>query len=153
MAWQTVVDVVMHRGQTRHIFLSGTDGDNPVDLGEGQAPLFWRGGAELLFVRFDEATNAVAIVHHAIKTNSDSIQRTRGDVHPLDNSYDLTVGPDGSALILSTGTGRYGTAECHRLNPDGEWIFFDGNLHAWGGWSAGKLIYATDGRDLRSAGG
>jgi len=39
------------------------------------------------------------------------------------------------------------------LNPDGEWAFIDGNLHSWGGWVRGQLIYATDGRDLRPLAG
>jgi hypothetical protein len=36
------------------------------------------------------------------------------------------------------------------MTAGGEWSIVDENLHSWGGWSPdGRLIYATDGRDLR----
>ena len=63
---------------------------------------------------------------------------------------DLTVSPDGSTIVLSTSSGRYGSAVYWRLDSAGEWALVEDNLHVWGGWSRnGWLIYATDGRDLR----
>jgi hypothetical protein len=149
MAWQTAVDTISNPDQKRHILLSDIDGSNSVDLGEGTAPFFMLDGTQLLFARSNKATDQVDIVHYKIKSRVQEVQPTGGIQMPT-QEYDLTASLDGSTIVLSTDGGRYGTAVFWRMTSSGEWSIVDENLHPWGGWSGdGRLIYATDGRDLR----
>ena len=150
MAWQTPVDGVLQRDQLSHVMLAAVSGQTPIDLGPGSGPAFSPDGATLLFTRFDPAGNRIDIVRYNIVANSNVVQPTRnGDFYFAASA--LSVSPDGTSIILAACCGRYGSELYWRLAANGEWGLVDGNLEVWGGWSRnGRLIYATDGRDLRA---
>ncbi len=139
LAWQSRVDPFSK--VQPHILFSDVNRDASTDLG-------FANDTELLFLRQRNETS-LEIVRYNIGSQMEQVRVVKpseyGDV------LDSTLGPDGTTLVIATGGGRYGTAVYWRLTSSGEWSLVDDNLHDWGGWSHdGRLIYATDGRDLRS---
>ena len=147
MAWQTPVDKITHPEQRSHVLISGVDGGGQLDLGEGETPVFRSDNKTIIFVRFHEKDQRLDVVRHDITTQRDDIATTTAE---FSDPYDLTISPNGTAILLSACCGRYGSAVYWRLTPDQHWRALDDNLGDWGGWSSnGLLVYATDGRDLR----
>ena len=147
IAWQTPSDAPSAQS---HVLLAGVDGTGQVDLGEGAAPLFLPDNVTLMFVRYNKASERYDIVRYNLKEKRQEVQETKPNAIGA-TAYDLTVSPDGSATVLSAGGGRYGSAVYWLKVANGEWRLIEDNLGGWGGWSPnGLLIYATDGRDLRT---
>ncbi len=145
LAWQTRVDPFSK--VQPHILFSDVNSDAPTDIGEGRAPLFANGKELVFFRKRDEAS--MEIVRYNTDNRTEEVRVVKaaeyGEVE------DSTLSPDGATFVIATDGGRYGTGVYWRLTPSGEWTNVDDNLHEWGGWTLdGRLIYATDGRDLRS---
>jgi hypothetical protein len=145
LAWQTRVDPFSK--VQPHVLFSDVNSDEPTDIGEGRAPIF-ADSKELVFFRQRDAAS-LEIVRYNVDNRTEQVRVVKaaeyGEVE------DSTLSPDGATFVMATGGGRYGTSVYWRLTPSGEWTDVDDNLHEWGGWTRdGRLIYATDGRDLRS---
>ena len=134
VAWQTPVDIMARSNQTSHILLSDLNGDSQIDLGEGAAPAFSLDGVTLLFVRLDSANHQYDLVRYNTRAKSQEVQRTKNTDFFAEAS-DLSVSPGGSATVVSTNRGRYGSAQYWRLGSNMEWTFVEENLGPWGGWS------------------
>lgn len=144
LAWETRVDSFSK--VQPHILVWNANRNEPTDLGEGRAPVF-ASQTELLFFR-QQSETSTEVVRYNTDTQREQVRVVKapeyGDV------LDSTLSPDGTTLVISTDGGRYGTAVYWRLISSGEWTVVDDNLHEWGGWSRdGRLIYSTNGRDLR----
>ena len=149
IAWQTPVDRVMNKEQRSHILIARVDGTGQSDLGEGNTPAFLPNSKSLVFVRYRDQN--LDLVRYDIESQRQEVTATRdNEADPFEDPYGLTIGPDGTTIVLSSCCGRYGSALFWRLLPDQTWKLLDDNLGRWGGWSqGGLLVYDTDGRDLR----
>jgi Tol biopolymer transport system component len=153
MAWQTSVERVLNKEQRSHVLIARVDGTDQSDLGEGNTPAFVPDNKSVVFVRYRDKN--LELVRYDIETRSQEVSATKHNhsdffEDPFEDPYGLTIGPDGTTIVLSACCGRYGSALFWRLLPDQSWKSLDDNLGAWGGWTqGGLLVYDTDGHDLR----